>query len=313
MPLAAEPRRPRPAAAVQASQRMRIVLAAAEGATALGIPELTVAAIVARAGVSRRSYYELFANREDCLLATFEEGVRRATQAIAPACAAQSQWQAAVRSGVHALLLFLDSEPALGRFCVVDALGAGERVLARRGEVVRELTTAIDRGRTQACERPAAPPITAEALVGAVLGILHARLCDRDRSPLAALSAELTSILVRPYLGDEAAEDERRRSPPSPTRARANADRLARLRIRWTHRTIAALTAIAAAPRSSNRQVAEAVGIDDAGQISKLLSRLQRLGLIETTPPAPGAPNAWHLTAVGQEAVATLSVAARLS
>src|SRR6202167_4818861 len=51
------------------------------------------------------------------------------------------------RAGVRALLEFLDDEPGLGRLCVVDALGAGPMVLARRAQVVAALVDAVDRGR----------------------------------------------------------------------------------------------------------------------------------------------------------------------
>ena len=62
------------------------------------------------------------------------------------------------------------------------------------------------------------------------------------------------------------------------------------------------LMAVAAHPGSSNRMVADEAGISDQGQISKLLRRLEGLGLIEIAgeAPAKGAPNAWTLTEKGR-------------
>jgi chromosome segregation and condensation protein ScpB len=73
--------------------------------------------------------------------------------------------------------------------------------------------------------------------------------------------------------------------------------------MRLTYRTVRVLAAVAEHPGSSNRQVGVASGMQDQGQISKLLSRLHRLGLIQNAGigPAKGAPNAWTLTPKGAE------------
>ena len=71
--------------------------------------------------------------------------------------------------------------------------------------------------------------------------------------------------------------------------------------MRLTYRTVRVLMSVAANPGSSNREVGAAAGMDDQGQISRLLARLQRLDLIHNTraESARGAPNAWGLTERG--------------
>ena len=73
--------------------------------------------------------------------------------------------------------------------------------------------------------------------------------------------------------------------------------------VRSTYRTARVLTVIAANPGASNRAVASAAGIEDEGQASKLLKRLERLGLIGNMAQdrEPGEANAWRLTARGVE------------
>jgi DNA-binding MarR family transcriptional regulator len=68
------------------------------------------------------------------------------------------------------------------------------------------------------------------------------------------------------------------------------------------------LSAIADRPGASNRQVGDESGAEDQGQISKLLGRLERLGLIENAGGgwAQGEPNAWHLTAKGRQVTQTI-------
>ena len=76
----------------------------------------------------------------------------------------------------------MDEEPALARLCVVDALGAGERVLARRARCDRRDRAAVDRGRDGSHARASPPRLAAEAVVGGVFAVLHARLLDGDGS-----------------------------------------------------------------------------------------------------------------------------------
>jgi len=73
--------------------------------------------------------------------------------------------------------------------------------------------------------------------------------------------------------------------------------------VRSTYRTARVLSVIATNPGASNRAVAAAAGIVDEGQASKLLKRLERLGLIENmaSDREPGGANAWRLTARGVE------------
>jgi len=193
----------------------------------------------------------------------------------------------------------------LGGYCVADALGAGGDVLRRRDEVIEALVDAVDEGRLIARSPKALSRLTAEGLVGAVFSILHSRLTAERRHPLTGLQGELMSIVVRPYLGPAAAAAELKRplpEPPTPSSTQ-DTDMLRKLGIRWTYRTIRALSAIASEPGSSNRQIATAAGVVDQGQISKLLSRLQRLGLVENEggPSYRGEPNAWRLTEKGKE------------
>jgi|NGEPerStandDraft_6_1074524.scaffolds.fasta_scaffold72647_1 DNA-binding IclR family transcriptional regulator len=68
------------------------------------------------------------------------------------------------------------------------------------------------------------------------------------------------------------------------------------------HRSARVLEAIAAQPGSTNRELADAAGISDEGQASKILARLQTLGLIDHRPEwRVGEPHAWRLTARGEQ------------
>jgi AcrR family transcriptional regulator len=295
----------RDAGQVSQIQRQRLLVAAAEVTAERGAGTVTVAHIVARSGVSRRTFYELFADRKDCLLAALDQAIERASAAVLPAYDPAERWPIRIRAALVALLGFIDEEPAMGRLCVVESLGSGPRALKRRARIVAAMIAAVDEGRALVKGGRQPPPLTAEGVVGAVLAILHTRILEAGAAPLSQLTGPLMGAIVLPYLGQPAAEKELHKPAPSPKikTSPARRDPLDGLDMRLTYRTVRVLVAIAAIPGASNRQVAGAAGIADQGQISKLLGRLQNLGLIENTGAGQvkGAPNAWTLTARGEE------------
>jgi AcrR family transcriptional regulator len=291
-------------------QRARIIAAMGELVREHGAGSVTVAHVVARSGVSRRTFYELFVDREDCFIAAFDYAVARASETVLPAYGAPGSWQERVRSGLAAVLAFVDAEPALGYLCVVGALGGGELALERRARIVQRLIDVVHEGRLESKSARRPRRLTAEGVVGAVLGVVHSRLVERDTKPLLGLLSPLMGIIVLPYLGQAAAEREQRRPGPRTRMAPAvpRGNPLRELDMRLTYRTVRVLLAIASHPSASNREVATAAGISDQGQISKLLSRLHSLGLIGNNggDHAKGEPNAWSLTPQGLEVTRTL-------
>jgi AcrR family transcriptional regulator len=288
-------------------QRVRMLSAAIEAIKENGYAQLTVAQVIARAKVSRKTFYDLFEDREDCFLAVFEATLRRLGARVVEAYEQERSWRDGVRAGLAELLSFIDEDRELARLCVVDALGGGSRVLEQRARVLGVLHEVIDLGRQAGGPRPDPPEVTAEGVSGAVLAVLHTRLLERSTEPYIELHGALMSMIVLPFLGARVADSEQGRPAPR-VRGRAlderalAADPMAGLDMRLTYRTVRVLTAIRERPRASNRGVADAAGIADQGQISKLLSRLESLGLIENVDhlQSKGAPNEWCLTERGE-------------
>jgi AcrR family transcriptional regulator/DNA-binding MarR family transcriptional regulator len=307
-------------------QRARLLSATALVADELGWSQTRVAHIAARARVSRRTFYELFENREDCLLAVLEDVAERIARELATAELAGREWRERVRGGLFVILSFFEREPVLAQVCVVQALQGGPRVLVWRGDILARLAAVLDEGREEGGARSReCTTLTAEGLVGATFAIVHARLlANRRREPLRSLLGELMSLIVLPYQGPAAARAERNRSLPSlPQRggktresalgALAEPDPLRDIPMRLTYRTARVLGGVATNPGASNRLLADHAGISDQGQISKLLARLEKLGLIENTSGnghrPTGEPNAWCLTTRGREIESALRVA----
>jgi AcrR family transcriptional regulator len=292
-------------------QRVRIMSALVEVAREYGAGRVTVTHIVTRSGVSRRTFYELFEDRDACFLATLDHALERAAARVLPVFAGVSgAWRAQIRAGLLAFLEFLDDEPALGEMCIVEALGAGPLALERRARVVRMLVDVVDGGRADAKTTCKPSRLTAEGVVGGVLSVLYGRLAERtprSAEPMTGLLNPLMGMIVLPYRGPAAAAKEIARAVPVSSAPRPNAEHhanpLAGLGMRLTYRTMRVLSAIATEPRASNRRVAAVAGVQDPGQISKLLARLEHLELVENVGlgSARGEPNAWCLTTRGRE------------
>jgi AcrR family transcriptional regulator len=284
-------------------QRARMIAAMIDVVSERTRANATVAHVVARSGVSRRTFYEVFEDFEDCFLAALDQSVAQASEYVLGAYDPSARWRVRIRAALVGLLEFLEDEPAMGRLCIVETLG--RKVHERRMRVIDIVTAAVDEGRKEAKAARALPPLTAEGVVGGVLSVLHARLVAGEGTPLRELTGPLMGMMVLPYLGPAAAQKENA-APPPPRRPRERAvskDPLRDLQMRLTYRTVRVLLAIAESPGRSNREVGVAAGIDDQGQISKLLSRLERLGLIKNAGAGQvrGAPNAWALTERGVE------------
>ena len=94
-------------------QHARILGAVFDIAADRGASNMTVATIVERAGVSRRTFYEFFSDRDDCVLAAFGAGVSRVSERVLPAYQAENDGQ--IRAALTALLGFFDEQPLVGR------------------------------------------------------------------------------------------------------------------------------------------------------------------------------------------------------
>jgi AcrR family transcriptional regulator len=318
--------------AVSEVQRARMLSSAAQVIAQHGYSKMSVSRVTVGARVSRRTFYDLFEDREDCFLAVFDRAIEDLAVDVVGAYDGEERWEARVRAGLEVLLERLDARQELGELLFVQALRAGARVLARRAEVLSSLAGALDEGARRGAGAPRVvkpPPLAGEGVVGAVSSVLHARVTREAPGRLSDLLNPLMATIVLPYRGRAAAEreldgtttlsrgrtkshgagDETRRQdrPGAP-----GGDPLAELPMRITYRTLRALSVVGERPGASNRAVGDGADIYDQGQTSKLLARLEKLGLIRNTAKQghrpTGEANAWRLTDLGERIARQLAL-----
>ncbi len=278
--------------------------------------------MITRAGVTENDFHEIFPTFDECYRATYEDGLARLARTVTAAAGRQNGWLERVRSGLVALLGFFDDHTSWARLLVLEAPVGASMTLVCRQQLHDVLACLLDH---QPAGSPAgspllAPALTGELIIGGVFSVIRTTMLANEDAKLVELAPSLMAFIVAPYLGQAAAQAELRGRPVAgggsvaePGLARARAiSRAGELPIRATHRTTLVLRAIAQAPYSNNREIAQAAGLADEGQTSKLLARLERQGVIENVGigAARGEPNAWLLTACGQRALTLIGASA---
>ena len=196
-------------------------------------PQPTVSQIVSRARVSRKTFYDLFCDREDCFVDAYEQVFSAARAIAARSFEQQPTWREGVRAALGRLLALMDEHPGLTRLCVVHSLAGGERVQLRREQLMAQLVETVDLGRSASPPAGELPRMVAEAVVGGIHAVIHERLVRNDQGRMVDLLGPLMSMIVLPYLGPEAASQERLsavRQPPARARSHARDEMRTRCR-----------------------------------------------------------------------------------
>ena len=192
------------------SQRSRLLGAAVRIGGAEGYAGMTVSAVIAAAGVSRKTFYEFFSDREDIFLAAFDLVVERALAGARAAYEQEGSWPQRLRRVLEAGLAALAAHPHEARVGFVEVLAAGPRALQRRDAAMREFMQFLSPGYDAAAEgdgAEAVPPLMPEAIVGAIYEIVYARVLQERTAELPELLDQLMYCALAPFLGPAAAAE----------------------------------------------------------------------------------------------------------
>ena len=185
-----------PRAVVHEVQRGRLLDALAEVIAEEGYLDTTVHKILKRAGISRRTFYEIFTDKEDCFLVAYQEAADHVLGAVQHACQVGAAPEARIESGLRAMLEFVEREPSVARLCVVEVMAAGEKARGRRTATMERLTNLAAAALADRCDTRQESLLRARVLVGGVHEMVYDALV-RDR--IEGIS-ELAGDVVRTHL-----------------------------------------------------------------------------------------------------------------
>jgi AcrR family transcriptional regulator len=298
--------------------RTRILEAVVQLVGERGYRNVTVAMIVGRAKVSRRTFYEQFRGLQDCFATVLDLGLTLPSTMIVRAFEREQDWREGVRGALAALLVFFDSEPGLTKVWFGEVLTVGGWALEHRERNIATVQSLIVEHWFPA-GAPTGDPVLLRGVMTAILGALTTHVVTARPEPMVTLLAPLTRLATAPFLDPETVEVEVARSEAltreilaargaSPQASGAGVRQTAGQRVELpvmlanpsARRARLCVLYLAQHPGASNTEVGAGVGIAHEGQISKLLARLAAIGLLSKRPGAAGRPNAWTLTPEGE-------------
>jgi AcrR family transcriptional regulator len=284
------------------TQRDRLVVAMGELVSEVGGTAIGIHHVCQRAGVSRRTFYELYVDRDACLLDTLRSAQKRLHGGVTEAVVAVGpEWEDRAVAATRALVGTLCADRVLGYLCVVAPLAAGREALNLQRAAIDEIGRLL--GEPPSVE-PAGEVVLAAAL-GGVWELLRRHLAE-EASQTDLTAAAIYAVLA-PFVG-------RRRAVVRAGALGHPATFVARwtpsdvgtenLGLLVTELTWQTLEYLDKHPDATNIAVARAIDVRHESQMSRHLARLHREGVVQRRKK--GRTNAWRLTVRGQEAVRSL-------
>jgi AcrR family transcriptional regulator len=182
--------RPSPREAVRLAQQQQLMQAMLETVAAKGFAATTITEVVKAARVSTRTFYELYADKEDCFLAAYDIGVDFLAGRIVAAVDAVDppERPALIRAGLEAYLSTLAGEPDLARVLLVEVMGAGRRGWERREQTIDRWVTVFRQAVARARESDASVRLADQesgiAFVGAIEELARSELRRGEKADL---------------------------------------------------------------------------------------------------------------------------------
>jgi AcrR family transcriptional regulator len=192
---------------VAQNQRERIITALVDTVAERGYNATTVANITKAAAVSRRTFYEHFADKEACFLAAYEMVAGHIRESMQVAAEAFEEWPQQVRAALATMLRFLAGEPELARVCMIEPVAAGGGITAHPPASRAGFVEILKAGRPEhAGERPL-PEATEATLVGGIVSLIVREINAGRTGQLEQLLPDLVELTLAPYLGAERAAE----------------------------------------------------------------------------------------------------------
>jgi AcrR family transcriptional regulator len=206
--------------AVAESQRARLLAAMSEAVIEHGYEQTGIADLIARAGVSRKTFYQQFDGKDECFAVAYGEQMDRLLEVTLSAFEAEGPpWARRLRGALTALCAALAVNPAVARLCFVEGLGAGPATAARRREALDGFLPLFEAAPADALADSQFSGSLRSGRVGDLAEMLRHEITAGAGAGLPRLVPELTYLMALPFLGPERAARELDGGPPGLTAA----------------------------------------------------------------------------------------------
>lgn len=193
---------------VERNQRDRMLDAVVDVVSFQGYAAMSVEEIVSAAGVSRRTFYDHFSDKEDAFLQAFDQVTGELLRRVNAAYETSATFSEAVVACLRELLEFVAAEPRFADMCIVEVLAAGPAAVERRNAVLNELTELLERAARTVPAGLHPRPLRAKTAIGGIHEVVYSRVIQGQAAELPTLLPDLAYSVMLPYLGHERAEQE---------------------------------------------------------------------------------------------------------
>jgi AcrR family transcriptional regulator len=187
---------------VSQNQRERMLLAIAELVAERGYQKTTIELIAKTARVALVTFYEQFANKEECFLAAFDENVQAAREVFAELLDTEQSWPDQIAAGLEVLLEMVVTEQSRAKLCIVESQAAGGASLARYQAMLESVAPKLREGRELNPRSSRLPEGLEVAIAGGLAWLIHQRLVSNRVEGLRGLLPEMLQVTLTPYVGE---------------------------------------------------------------------------------------------------------------
>lgn len=201
-------------------QRERMLAAVLGAVATKGYSATTIGDITRRARVSRDTFYQQFANKEQCFLAAYDATTRELLDEMVAVATSQAGYVEGMRESVRAFLMFWSERPDAARACTLDVLAAGEEALVHRERTLktfaRVFQTIAERAADERLGLPAVPAIVSRAIVAAAVELTTEYVRQNRVSSLPELENDMLYLWLMGFAGHEVAAAAVATAAPTP-------------------------------------------------------------------------------------------------
>jgi AcrR family transcriptional regulator len=191
---------------VAQNQRERMLVAIVAAVSEKGYQATTVEDVVRGSGVSRKTFYEQFNNKEDCFLAAYDELVGRLISVVDTAYRAQSGWEARVLAAIGALLEFFASEPEAAQVGMIEVMAAGPVALERYRLAQRGFTVYMQETAERSSYTGHLSARAGMAAIGGMAAVIAEMVREGKTRQLPAIRDEVATFGFAFFIGSGAAQ-----------------------------------------------------------------------------------------------------------